>query len=269
MKFSNAAWCAALSGMFGFAAHGFAASGPLKLALTRSLSPLMTVIRYEDREPEQPAYVSRILVLGEKMRMDYGKDDEGFILFDRKARSVWHVSPGDRRMTGIAAGKVSDIWPPDWQLTEDAMSGEQYVLTQIRLNGTLCVEFKTSPLLPGEAALFADFRRILAANQVKAWLGTPEELRAPCALALDVHAAGIEYRGGLPLAIRYWDGRSRIYKEHAIVQPRPALFELPAGYAHIKVGSALPEQDELEKSARSKPVQGKSDKRQPSASQAR
>ena len=45
----------------------------------------MSEIRYQDQEPEQPAYTSRILILGERMRMDYGRDDEDFILYDRRA----------------------------------------------------------------------------------------------------------------------------------------------------------------------------------------
>jgi len=260
VKFANAVYRGVLLGILGLAAPwALAAPSPLKLTLSRSLSPLMSEIRYADREPEEAAYVSRILVLGEKMRMDYGKDDAGFVLFDRAARMVWHVSPGDRRLSGIAAGKVGDVWPPDWKLARDEMPSEQGVLSQVRLNDVLCVEFKSAPMLFHEATLLADFRRLLAANQAKAWRETPPEARKPCALALDVHAAGIEYSQGLPLAIRYWDGRTRVHLGHATLPPRPELFELPAGYTRFVVGG--PEQ------ARTR--QENSSKRQPAASQAR
>ena len=265
MRLACVAGVFTLVGGMGFAGHGLAATDRLKLTLARSISPLMSVIRYEDREPDQPAYISRILVLGEKMRMDYDKDDEGFVLFDRKAGMVWHVSPGDRRMTGIAAGKPGVVWPSGWKLKREEMSSEQGVLVQVRVNDMLCAEFKAAPMLRDEAAMFADFRRMLAVNQAKAWLGTPEELHDPCTLALDVHSAGIEYRDGLPLAIRYWDGRVRVHLGHASMRSRPELFELPAGYLRSVAGARQATISDPEIKA----AQTKSDKRQPSASQAR
>ena len=227
-------------GVLGLIVSGLAsgASNSVNLALSRSLNVFMTEIRYEDREPEQSAYVSRILILGDRMRMDYGQDDQGFILFDRGAKKVWHVAPSERRLTGIAAGTVKDVWPKEWKLSQEATPSEKGVLTQLRLNGALCVEFKSAPLLKSEARLLGDFRRMLAANQASAWLGTPDDIRQPCSLALDVRAAGIEYSRGLPLAIRYWDGRSRVYLGHDKRSPRPELFELPDGYARFVVGGA-------------------------------
>jgi hypothetical protein len=231
-----------------------AAASPLKLALSTTLTEFMTEIRYEDREPEQAPYISRILVLGNRMRMDYGQDDQGFILFDRGAKTVWHVAPGEHRLTGIAAGKVKDVWPRDWRLDQETMPSEQGSLTQVRLNGVLCAEFKSAPLLQYAARLLADFRRHLAANQSNAWQATPDDLRQPCELALDVHSAGIEYSLGLPLAVRYWDGRSRVYQGHEKREQRPELFDLPVGYTRFVIGGV---------------DQGKEVSRQPRSSQAK
>ena len=103
-------------------------------------------------------------------------------------------------------------------------------------------------LLIGRVAnLLADFRRMLAANQANAWQATPDDMRQPCSLALDVQAAGVEYSQGLPLAVRYWDGRSRVYQGHARLPARPELFELPAGYSRFVIGAD----------------QGKAERRQP------
>lgn len=245
---------------FWLSAYGFLASGwvfadqaPVQLILSKSLTELMTEIRYEDREPEQPAYTSRILILGDRMRMDYGRDDEGFILFDRPANMVWHVSPSDRRLTGIAAGEVKDVWPKQWKISQEELPSEQGGLRQIRLNGVLCVEFKYAPLLRAEARLIGDFRRALAANQANAWRGTPDDLREPCSLTIDVQEAGGEYSQGLPLAIRYWDKRSRVYQGHEKRAARPELFELPADYLRFVISGD----------------QGNSASWQPSSSQAR
>ncbi len=243
-------------GVFGVLASclAVAASSPIKLTLSKSLNELMTEIRFEEREPEQPVSISRILILGDRVRMDYGQDEAGFILFDGRAHVVWHVSPSDRRLTGVVAGMVGKVWAQDWNLSQEQAPSEQGVLVQVRLNGMFCSEFKAAPMLHSEARLLGDFRRLLAANQAKAWLETPEEKRQPCALALDVQAAGVEYSHGFPLAIRYWDGRSRVYQSHAYLRARPALFELPAGYARVVVSGV---------------DQGNARSRQPSASQER
>ena len=230
-------------------------TGSVRLRLELNLAELMTEIRYQDRdEPDQPPYTSRILVLGERMRMDYGRDDEGFILFDRHARTIWHVAPGERRMTGIASGTVKNIWPKGWRLSQENTPSGKDVLSQIRLNGALCVEFKTAPLLQFEARLLGDFRRLLTANHANTWLATPEDMRQPCQLALDVHQAGVEYDQGLPLAVRYWDGRSRVYQGHDKRAARPELFELPEGYLRFVIGGA---DQETATSRQSRPSQAK------------
>lgn len=207
----------------------------------------MTEIRYLDQEPEQPAYTSRILVLGERLRMDYGRDDEDFILFDRSTRMVWLVAHGERSLTGIPAQPMKKVvntaaWPKGWRLSQERQASGDNALSQVRLNDQLCVEFKNAPILKDEARLLRDFRRALAGNQADAWNGTPGALRQPCSLVLDVHQAGLEYQQGLPLAIHYWDGRSRVYQSHSTRAAQPALFELPAGYQRFVLGAPASQQ---------------------------
>ncbi|MDP2833035.1 MAG: NAD(P)-binding domain-containing protein [Pseudomonadota bacterium] len=201
----------------------------------------MTDIRFQDQEPEQPAYGSRILILGERMRMDYGHDEEDFILFDRSTRMVWLVAHGERRLTGIPARPMKTVaktvvWPQGWRLSQERQASDANALFQVRLNDQLCVEFKSAPILQTEARLLRDFRRALAGNQAEAWNGMPEALRQSCALVVDVRLAGLEYQQGLPLAIRYWDGRSRVYQSHEKRAAKAALFELPGGYQRLIVG---------------------------------
>lgn len=240
-----------------------AATVPLKLKLALRLDQLMTELRFTDREPEQASFISRILVLEERMRMDFGRDDQGFVLFDRSTRDIWHVSPSDQRVTRAAAdkpaGNAADVWPKDWRLTQDEMASDAGVLVQIRLNDVLCAEFKAAPMLMHESALLADFRRALAARQAAVWLDTPMDQRQPCALALDMYAAGVEYARGVPLAIRYWDGRTRLYQGHQRLPSRPELFEMPAGYMNNLTHSLKGVEG----------GQGKLDRRQPEASQVR
>jgi hypothetical protein len=206
-----------------------------------ALAAEMSEIRFQDQDPDQSVYTSRILVLEERLRMDYGNDGEDFILFDRRAGMVWLVSHADRRITGIPARPMKQVvkmalWPKGWKLDHDLLDSGTNALNQVRLNGQLCVEFKNAPILKDEARLLRDFRRALAGNQADAWNGTPESMRQPCSLVVDVHLAGLEYQQGLPLAIRYWDGRSRIYQSHATHKAQAALFELPENFQRFVIG---------------------------------
>ena len=207
-------------------------SGPLLAAD----SATMTEIRYEEKEPEQPVYLNRILVFGVRLRMDYGRDDEDFILYDRQENIAWHVSRDSRRLMGIVASPVKVSWPKSWKLAQEQLASGPNTLTSVRVNHQLCVEFKSAPILKEEARLLRDFRRALAGNHAASWASTPEELREPCVLAVDIREAGIEYRQGLPLAVRYWDGRSRVYQGHLIREAKPELFELPADYSRFMIG---------------------------------
>ncbi len=211
----------------------------------------MSEIRYEEKEPDQPVYVSRILILGDRLRMDYGRDDEDYILYDRRENMTWHVSREGKRLMGIVSHPPKSAWPKSWKLTQEKVPSGPNELTQIRVDGKLCVEFKSAPILRAEASLLRDFRKALAGNQSVSWLATPEELRDPCNLAIDIKEAGVEYRQGLPIAVRYWDGRSRVYQSHRALAARPELFEIPGDYERFMVGEP----------------QAKARARQPSASQ--
>ncbi len=211
----------------------------------------MTEIRYEEKESDQPVYRNRILIFGERLRMDYGQDDEDFILYDRRENIAWHVAREGRRLVGINASPVRYAWPKTWKLAQEQFASGANRLTRVHVNEHLCVEFKSAPILKEEARLLRDFRRALAGNQSSTWSATPEELRHPCNLAIDVKEAGIEYRQGLPLAIRYWDGRSRVYQSHQAREAKPELFELPADYRRFMLGER----------------QGKANARQPAPSQ--
>ena len=216
------------------AAHG--EGSLITLKLSRSLSQPMTEIRFVDRELDQSVSTSRYLVFGEKLRVDYGRDEQGFILFDRAKNIVWHVSPTDRRLTGFVPDAVRNALPNDWKVSRESMASDGGALVQVRLNGKLCVEYKAMPMLKNESHLIADYRRALAGRQARAWMATPESMRDPCSLVLDTQMAGVEFSQGFPLAARYWDGRTRIFQGHEQLPQRPELFELPKGYFRSMVG---------------------------------
>ena len=196
----------------------------------------MTEILFEDIEPGEAPYPSRVLIAGDKVRLDYGQDADDFTLYDRRAKRLYVVGHLAKRITEIPAARAELKLPAGWRLDVDkqAVGAEQRV--QVKLNDKLCLEIRALPtLLPEAGRLLGDLRRALAGNQATAWQATPEELRDPCFLALDVARAGIEYDFGLPLSLRYGDGRSRSYRSHAVREASAGLFELPAKYQRFKL----------------------------------
>lgn len=195
-----------------------------------------TEILFEDTDPGEPPYLSRVLILGDKLRLDYGQDADNYSLYDRRAKRLYVVSHEVERITEIPAGKARLRLPKGWRLTLSKQAGgaEQHV--QVKLNDKICLELKAVPgLLPEASRLLGDLRRALAASQAAAWKVTPADLRDPCFLALDVVRAGIEYDYGLPLSLQYGDGRSRIYRSHAEREVADELFALPAKYQRFKL----------------------------------
>ncbi|MEW5891872.1 MAG: hypothetical protein AB1697_01815 [Pseudomonadota bacterium] len=195
-----------------------------------------TEIRFEDTEPGEPPYLSRVLILGDKLRLDYGQDTDNYSLYDQRTQRLYVVSHEVERIIEIPAGKARLSLPQGWQLTlsRQAAGAEQHV--QVRLNDRQCVEIRAVPgLLPEASRLLGKLRRALAASQAAAWKATPAELRDPCFLALDVVRAGIEYDYGLPLSLQYGDGRSRIYRSHAEREVTDALFALPGKYQRFRL----------------------------------
>lgn len=222
--------------MTGAARRRLAAGLLLACLAATARAEAVTEIRYADREPGGSAYQSRILIAGERMRMDYGRDDEDFILYDRKAKAVYLVAHLARRITEIAAAKPTVKTPKGWRVKLDSQPSGKDRLTQARLNDKLCAEFKNADLLRDEARLMADFRQALSANQAAAWAATPAELRDGCQWLMDVKEAGAEYRRGLLLALRQADGRSRVYQSHAGREVPADLFALPADYTRMRIG---------------------------------
>lgn len=195
----------------------------------------MSEIFYRDVEADGTAYNSRIMVYAERLRMDSGRDDDDYILYDRPADTVYAVSVQGRSVTVIQAGQAVYDWPETWRLEMAESNQGANRRTEVRLNGAFCAEFKNADLLPEASRVLAAFPRVLAASQAAAWQTTPPELRDPCFLAIDVREAGIPYRHGLLLAARYADGRSRTYQHHGRRPASDALFRVPEDFRRYEI----------------------------------
>jgi hypothetical protein len=198
----------------------------------------MVSIEYRDHEPNAPDYVSRYLLLDDRLRMDYGRDGDDFVLFDRRAARIAMVSHSARRVTELAVELSSEAVPDDWnmlQVVRPARGGKEL---RLRVKNQDCVIVRSIAGTASETALLADFKRALSGNQRDAWRSTPADLQEPCHWLMEVAEAGIEYRYGLPAEVNYWDGRTRRYLNRRAEPARAQLFEVPRDYAIFRVGQS-------------------------------
>lgn len=70
-------------------------------------APLMAlealVLEYAEWEVDGEPYAARALISPAFMRLDYGPDDAGFVLFDRGAGVIYSIQAEDQRILEISA----------------------------------------------------------------------------------------------------------------------------------------------------------------------
>ncbi len=198
----------------------------------------MSVVRYLDQDPGDPAYATRLLVTPEFLRMDGGEDDGDFVLLDRRQRQVISVMHGNRLAMVFVPGKVPAP-PPSWKARLAAQAGtpgtQRYRLT---VNGAVCSEgVAARRAAPDVARALAELKFVLAATQYRVWKDSPRDLQHDCDLANQVWESGATLKLGLPLEEREFSGKTRQFESESTAPFRPELFRVPDGYAAIDAPS--------------------------------
>lgn len=198
----------------------------------------MTVLRFVDRDPGDPPYLTRVFVTPAFMRMDDGSDDGDFVLLDRRAKKVVNVMRGNRLAMVFTPGKLP-AKPANWKPKLDVQAGAPGTRRfQLSVNGVECsAGVAAERAVPDAARALAEFRSVLAATQYRVWQGSPREVRHDCDLANQVWESGTTLKLGLPLEEREFSGRSRRFESEAKEPLRPELFRVPDGMPEIAASS--------------------------------
>lgn len=198
----------------------------------------MSVVRYLDQDPGDPAYATRLLVTPEFLRMDGGEDDGDFVLLDRRQRQVISVMRGNRLAMVFVPGTVPAP-PPNWKARLAAQAGapgtRRFSLT---VNGVVCSEgVAARRAAPDVARALAELKAILAATQYRVWKDSPRELQHDCDLANQVWESDATLKLGLPLEEREFSGKTRQFESESTAPFRPELFRVPDDYTAIDAPS--------------------------------
>jgi hypothetical protein len=198
----------------------------------------MTEVTYMDQEETGGGYVTRYLVTDRFLRMDYGRDREDFVVFDRRDKRVYNVAHDRRQVLVFEPGALKIAPPANWKIKEyihDDRNGQKRF--DLAVNGVVCSRITASErFLPEVAQALMEFQEVMAATHAATYLATPPEQRADCNLARLVLEPRHWFKYGLALDEVRNDGFSRrLLNYQADIAVRPKLFEVPADYRKIGV----------------------------------
>jgi len=198
----------------------------------------MIALRYVDQDPGDPAYLTRIFVTPDFMRMDGGENDGDFVLLNRRQRKVINVMRGNKLAMVFTAGTLPPQpagWEPRLDAHQAARGTRAYRLT---VKGVVCREGVAAPdAAPDAARAMAELKSILAATQYRVWKDSPRAMQHDCDLANQVWETGATLELGLPLEEREFTGRTRQLESVSKQPVQPELFRVPDGMAAINAPS--------------------------------
>ncbi len=234
-----------LSGFWVFVLSG------LPLANAGNLSPVDRLI-YEVQEGERAPVVTRIWVSPEMMREDDGEEGSGYVLFDRRDKTVYSINPEEHTLLTIPLAEIGDPGsaPADLNLKQrkavqaPRISGRQPEHWQLRLGEQVCQEGWVVPgLMPESIAAMSEYREALARQHRLTLDQIPEAYRDLCDDTVQVFAPAALLQKGLPL--NTWDAKGVVWKLREFQRVEAdlkKLFERPEDLEVITMpGMVMPE----------------------------
>lgn len=210
-------------------------------------SKLGVVLLYAEKEPDSPQNGLRMFVNKEFLRIDDLSAPNGFILFERKTRTIYNILSDEKTVSVIAPKPVLVAPPMPIAITEeksdsalvirgmDTSNGFHY---KFFANGAACYNVVVAEnFLPDVVQAFVEFRTVLAGEHATALGNLPPERLDACDLALNIFYPAHHLQFGFPL--REWNdkGYSKFLREvqYGIVID-PKMLTVPANYARYPFG---------------------------------
>lgn len=218
----------------------------LKLCIVMALGLLagsaqgggMTEVTYMDQEANEGGYVTRFLVTDRFLRMDFGRDRDNYVIYDRREKRVFNVNIERREAMVIDYEAVKYPKPENWaveEYTRQNTDGKRRF--ELSVNGTVCSRIVAmEKLAPEMAVAMTEFAEALAATQATTYAVTPVDQQQPCDLARYVLEPRRWFQFGVPVDEVHYNGFSRrMLNYQAWEAIRPKLFEIPENYRQINL----------------------------------
>ncbi len=204
-------------------------------------------LSYEEQEPGTDAYATQYIITDRYLRINSIDDNDGYILYDNKAKTIYSISHLDQRtlvMKNLDYKKIdmASLVDISYQAQKDApeISGKSvydYRVTDKTGDRAVCSNMQIAQdLLPQVTKILHSYKSVIAANQVNNIFKTPEEFRTSCFLADQVYDAGAYYDKGLPILEWHGNGASKMLINFEKVEVNPEIFMRPENYTEFSPG---------------------------------
>ena len=206
---------------------------------------------YDEKEQGTDFYPVTYTITDNYIRVDDGNSESGFILFDIKAKEIYSVSHSDESILVIPSFSLSaaESAPQSvihYELMAQApkITGKQVYSYRVTADSAsdaeACMDIKVAAgLLPEIAKKLKLYQSIIAGQQIKNIITTPEEYRTACYMIDQVYNQGLYYDKGLPVHEWHRNEKLRMLRDMGELEADAQIFKLPDGYRKFKVDEAF------------------------------
>lgn len=207
--------------------------------------PSDLMLMYQESEPGIDAYMTRVLVNKNFMRLDEGGDQTNYTLFDRQKKIIYTVSHDERTVMQVNPVKTTNkikrtlVLDAKKLKNEDLpeVDGQQPVQYQLMVNDVMCAEvFVVDDLHQEAMTAMQEFNRLLASVHLKNIDNTPESMQDDCFLAHHVMSPSRNMQFGFPILEINASGVTRLLVDFdKYYKVNPGVFSLPEDYRSVNM----------------------------------
>lgn len=199
-------------------------------------------LSFTESSPDAEPYPVRMLVNDQFLRIEDGDLRDGFILFDRTAKTVYSVSHIDKTTLVLRAQAVKLDAPKTFvhKVERDAeklpdVGGKTVSHRRLFTNGQLCFDvYAADGLLPAAVEALREYHRALAGEQAIMQASVPSGFQSACDLAEFVFLPARHLEFGFPVRQVSRAGVTRQLVDFKVGVPvEKGLFDIPADYKQI------------------------------------
>lgn len=215
--------------------------------------PADLMLLYQEQEPGIDAYLTRVLVNEDFMRLDEGGDQTNYTLYDRRKNIIYTVSHEEKTIMQVMPLKSDNTIKRE--LIMDAkkiqdkdiplVNGQQPIHYKLMVNDAVCTEVFVIDGIHKEAIkAMQEFNRLLATVHLKNIENTPDTLQDDCFLAHHILSPSRNMQFGFPILEQSADGVSRLLIDFdAHFDAAAGIYDLPKGYRRVDMAGDSIEAD--------------------------
>lgn len=179
-------------------------------ACNQPTSKQMTQAIFIEQEQGIDPYPVRMLVNEDFLRIDDSDAEDGFVLYDRKEKTIYSITTEDNRALKIVDRPITVKLPADLSLDiqskPDAdipsIAGQKPTQYDYVIKDQTCQYVMAAPgILDDLRQALIEYRQVLASEQAANLSKTPQAFLSECFLSNDIFHVKQRFKHGFPVAI--------------------------------------------------------------------